>query len=492
MRLYTVDLTAVNINHPEVYGEPLLLEWMWRPIPLGSPPAGAVLQEHLLQKERAAVHNAAGGGGGGAKGGAAAAPATTAAAAAVKLPLGAGNNEASFLARGSRFPLKWEVRLTYNHQELRTLSADIATNTCTTRRLIAASSDWAASSCVLSDLPLKGIIEVWVRYDGAAEEKVEEGTADRIARKKPSKVIHSAFQGMRLKLSRIQPSGGGGRSFLIAGDSHRYGGAYKFSAANPYLCGEQLRESLLDQFEVLRAIRCPAKADATDRHLLLSWQAKLAAFPDRSDADSLLTMATIATAAKTVSGSDAVKGVAELVPPNHTTLGYQWRLCLFRNSGGFSVLREGRCVGVGAVKSEQHPADDDSHSGSSSSITTPEPSHRTDKPLTDGDGVLKAWVWRDSEAVIDEAHEGDLLVLAAKVISTQANYPQQYLQQCSTIVTHFQLTNKIAERELNDGAAATTAAKLTPPTLAQTLRCGMGASYEVVHDDPNCDSLLLV
>lgn len=394
-KLYSIDLTTVHLNHAEKYGQPLALQWNWRPVPIGThSTAGALMAEgnHGSHEARAAPDGADGrdprskttkgsripqSRGSGGKAAAAVAVTET-------------DDNSHYFRVGSSYSATWEVRVVYNHQELFVQRESIAASSAVTRKVLERYPTWASCSVILQDLPLKATIEVLVTCIDTSID------ASDVSAQRARAKHFVGFQGVDLQLSPVPPKdmyrvGGDDASFspdvnnLLGGCDH------------PVTSALQRQYPSLHEMQILRRLRWVSKCPSS--RAVLSWKAKLTS--------SFVGFKSSAATTKRAAGADEM-------PPNHLSLGYSWAVHVLSAAGGESIAAEGLCVGgLDSEPTAGGAADDAAGSAQGE------------------DSKLRAWMWKDCAAAVTNLHQDDWVLLVAKPMSQQPNYPAAALASCA-------------------------------------------------------------
>lgn len=404
-KLYSIDLTAVHLNHPDRYGQPLALQWKWRPVPIGSfCTAGALLGaagvgvESGHHCDRAAKdaagmrsttnHNNTLRSSQQVKRGSAATTAVT-----------DSDDSSHFFRVGSNYTTMWEVRVVYNHQELYVQREAIDASSAVTRKVLERFPTWASCSLILEDLPLKATIEVFaICMDPSVD------TSDAYAQRGRTQHL-VGFQGVDLQLSPVPvpPSD----LYRLGGDDPGFSPEINNLLSRcDGLVGSALQQQYpaLSGMQILRQLRFASKGNLATA--VLSWKSKLTS----SFAGFKSSMA--AAANKRASGS-------EDKPPNHLSLGYSWAVHVLSPDGGERVAAEGVCVGgTEGIEGTEGIGDTTGGGGGSGAKDASE-------------SKLRAWLWRGCSAEVPGLRQGDWVLLVGKPLSQQPNYPAATLASCT-------------------------------------------------------------
>lgn len=111
--------------------------------------------------------------------------------------------------------------------------------------------------------------------------------------------------------------------------------------------------------------------------------------------------------------------------PNYHLLGYAWAVHVLGAEGGLRTAAEGLCGSV-------------------------------EDPVQEGsDGrLLRAWLWRPHTASLSGLRCGDVIVLAAKAISEQPNYPAHLLAKCAIRARECALQSHLVHEDTTSAGVA--------------------------------------
>jgi hypothetical protein len=428
-KLFSIDVATIYQNHPHMHGTPLVLQFKWRPVPIGTyDTTGAVINLPSVGLAEPAIAGAA---------------ATKTARTRAKKGATASASEAdentAYFQIGSSFVAHWDVRVMQSHAELYRHREKVAPSSGVTRSVLQRSPEWITCSTLVQDLSAKSTIEVHVIC-------TESGVSDAApAHSRASNVKKfMAFEGSALKLSAVPVQA----FYPLGGDC-----STTFSIENGLVVGKQsttvpglaaLYPSTAGM-EVLRRLRWTHEGCSAAK---LSWSAKLHAVGGGE------SQSVVGAAARASGSGD--------YPPNHHSLAYAWAVFVCPPEGGCRLAAEGMCS-----------------SGAQESMAGA------------GAGAkLKAWMWHDCAAHIPGLSLDDTIFLAAHALSEQPNYPAAILKKCAVGVrdvclhmedAHYKDANHSQAHEDEDEEGAAKVGRIGGEVVFD-MEC---ASLYAVHDDAN-------
>ena len=437
--LYSIDLARVFLNHPDKFRAPMLLDWKWRPAPHGTnEPIGILYNSELAGKTIAGYQ-----------------------------PSSSHRCDDGYLAVGSEQIFAWEVRVTFNHQELQkyapALSAALSAQTVSRRLAEGGGADWTHCSATLTNLPLKGAVEVWLVPRSTDSSRAKGHSAPGDVGHITSDVPRSYVEGVDASMIHVLLPRD---RVLIAGDCGE--------SSTDILCFGQLFDGVGAGVSgwgtgpgthVLRAFRL----NGTTSPIILSWKLKLASLVISEEAEIKAPLADTARATKQAEDRD----LDVSTPPSSQSLDYEWSIFLCSSSGVRKRVLHGSCYKVPASEL--------------STDLVPGNSNPTG-PRALGYADSGAWSWKAYTAELQGCQDDDVLVLTGRVISLQANSPPSALQKFGVVASAFDLyQGSLGESQGQTGSVV--AAVVHHAHTLPMQRMGFNriqTSFGSIHDDASC------
>jgi hypothetical protein len=306
-KLFSIDVATIYQNHPHMHGTPLVLQFKWRPVPIGTyDTTGVVVTLPSVGPIDPDATSTA-----------------TAKSARTRAKKGAAASEAdensAYFQIGSSYVAHWDVRVMQSHAEMHRHRESVAPSSGVTRSVLQRSPEWITCSTLVQDVHAKSTIEVHVV---CAESGVVDATPAQGRASSAKKFI--AFEGSALKLSAVPVQA----FYPLGGDCPT-----TFSFENGAVVGKQnttipglaaLYPSMAGM-EVLRRLRWTHDGCSAAK---LSWSAKL--------------QSTGGAEGQSSSGAARTAGAGDY-PPNHHSLAYAWAVFVCPPEGGCRLAAEGVC-----------------------------------------------------------------------------------------------------------------------------------------------------
>jgi hypothetical protein len=404
-KLFSIDLATVFSNHPHKFGSPVTVHWAWRPVPVGTYAAN-ILLPHPAPPSVAAT-----------KAGTISElkPQTTLSHASKqkllqiscedKHSVSSPDDSSSFFRLGCEYTAYWEIRVVYNHQDLIIQREPLGTTRTVTRRLLERTPDWIKSSAVLQDLPMKATLEVFlVVNDPLSVSSLHHHDSEQFV----------AFEAVGLQLNHLplQPA------YLIGGDVRENSvfSCHKNVVAAVQEMDDALLKSVAPDLTIIRKFQWNRKCPRA----VFEWKSKLVTFvenqsgPGASPAVPTLGPKSMIDKAKDGAEEDQPNLCLNDLPPQHLSLGYTMAVYVVSAEGRVSLVSEHILQGGGGI------FNNDEVFGSEGTATR---------------SKLRSWIWTSFRAELSNLHIGDTIVLLAKPVSDQANYPRSILSQCAVLAT---------------------------------------------------------
>lgn len=350
-RLYSIDLTSINLNYASKYGDPVALQWLLRPCTVGTSTVGKSTVHRTRQTKSSA-----------------------------------SSNHIDRVSLAAHFITSWEIKVSFNNQDLySTRHAVEASSSLVSTSSMEDDSEWIPCSAVLTDLPLKGVIDIYVRCEEAPH---------RHGLSKEKQFI--AFEGIHLEMNHfpLKPS------HVVGGDNASFHESLHGIVSKFETTLNLESHKALTSLTVLRGLRwIQDDSSATT----LSWRLKLTVYPQIKKS----------TAGQQSLLQSAKRGNHDDSPPDAHSLGYEWRVIVFTSSGLCYEADKGFCMGRGS-----------SDGGSHEHVP------------------LQPWQWVDFKVTISGLQLNDQIILVAKSTSDQLDYPQIMLDRCVVEVRDFLLSEE--------------------------------------------------
>lgn len=349
-KLYSIDLTSINLNYASKYGDPVALQWLLRPCSVGTSTVGKSTVHRTRQTKSSA-----------------------------------SSNHIDHVSLAAHFITSWEIKVSFNNQDLYSTRHTVeASSSLVSMSSMEDDSEWIPCSAVLTDLPLKGVIDIYVRCEEAPH---------RHERSKEKQFI--AFEGIHLEMNHFPRKpfhviGGDNASF----NESLHGIVSKFET-KLNLESHKALTSLI----VLRRLRWIRD----DSSATLSWRLKLTVYPQIKKI----------TAGQQSLLQSAKRGNHDDSPPDAHALGYEWRVFVFTSFGLYNQADKGFCMGGGSTDGESHE-----------------------------NVPLQPWQWTDFKVTLSGLRLNDQIILVAKPTSDRLDYPQIMLDRCVVEVRDFLLSEE--------------------------------------------------
>lgn len=297
----------------------------------------------------------------------------------------ASSNHIDHVSLAAHFITSWEIKVSFNNQDLySTRHAVEAPSSLVSMSSIEEDSEWIPCSAVLTELPLKGVIDIYVRCEEAPH---------RHERSKETHFI--AFEGIHLEMNHFPQK----PFHVIGGDNASFNEALHGIVSKIETKLNLGSHKALTSLAVLRRLRWLRDDSSTT----LSWRLKLTVFPHIKKT----------TAGQQSLLQSAKRGNHEDSPPDAHALGYEWRVIVFTSFGLCNEENKGSCMGGGS-----------SDSGSHEHVP------------------LQPWQWTDFKVTLSGLRLNDQILLVAKPTSDQLDYPQIMLDRCVVEVRDFLLSEE--------------------------------------------------
>lgn len=435
IKLFSIDLTNLNLRYAYQYGHPLFIQWQWRPYSEFTSSINDAITQ-MLQ------HNH---------------PSSTSSA---------------YLGLHSQYSVSWEVRISYNSKDLFSSKKKIlGSNSGLTRKIGSQDSslEWVCSSTVVYDLPLKGVIDIYVTVSD--DENSKFSGLDTVVTKaggqggvKETAVL--SLEGTFLKVSHLPLQ----KPILLGGDTSLWGGKLN-TITSSFSLSEALQHQELKQKALLRAFRwtytAPNSHNKKPLEFCLNWESKLTL----SGAHALLVNKGLVGELQSIENNPHAIPRAEQatgkLPPQHRSLGYDWEVVSYGTGGMVRVICGGQCLGTPIGDSEFRAEGEENVSAAET--------------------IAQGWSWHRYGVVIpadtvNSLQVDDVILVTAVPTSQQINYPPTLLQRCSVVARDFNVVVPPQEGELTEEGMTGDLTRKVPLAAVHDLDRD-AASFFVSHND---------
>jgi len=297
------------------------------------------------------------------------------------------------VALASHFITSWEIKVSFNNQDLYSRRHVVeASSSLLSLSWIEDESEWIPCNAFLTDLPLKGSIDIYVLC--------EEAPHMHHHRSKEKQFI--AFEGIRLEIKHLTLK----PFHVVGGDNTSFHESLHGIVSKVDTKLNLENHKSLKSSSVLRQLRWVQDASSAS----LSWKLKLTV--SHQAKKSAAGQQSLLQSAKRGNHDDDDD---DDVPPDAHALGYEWRVIVFTSGGLCNEVDKGICIG-----------------GVSSGDGNEQPIPRP--PV--------CWQWTNFKVTLSGLRPNDQVFLAAKPTSDQLDYPQIMLDRCVVKVKDFLLSEE--------------------------------------------------
>ena len=215
------------------------------------------------------------------------------------------------------------------------------------------------------------------------------------------------------------------QSFVMGGDSAGFSNTSNTLASqevqSSYLRNYRNNTSTHSSFTALRSSRWVSHRRSTGT---VSWEAKLS-----------VDGKVVAQVGSTAGTLDM--GGSSSILPKHDTLGYEWFIEVTNSEGAVRTIASDVCFGADKGEGEGDGEGDGEGEGEGEA-----PNEAAFGSGTRSN-ILEAWSWKRFEVPLHGMQSDDMIVLYAKPISDQYNYPPATLKKCTVVASSFELSNTL-------------------------------------------------